>query len=528
LIRNNLIYGVIAVISILMVANILFTSYNNKIITENRSTQFNVQQIQDAYDQVGKSVIRSIDIGLRGFAIAKDSQFSAPLDNALIAKDSIYSRAETPLKALGYQSDFLEAFKDSLDAYAIYGWQMKKLLMEGKDEEFAAIFMEDKGAHLWWMYEQLEMDIRRFLTNVSRTANAGYDAAMFRNQILQIVLFIVCFPTLLYTAFYTVRNFKLFELLKKAEEDKNRILREQNEILEQKVKERTMEITEQNEKILSQTEALSIQNKQLYEAQKTIELQHREIQTMNTQLKTDVSIRTQELRQANKHLLEQNNQLEQFAFIAAHNLRAPLARILGLANLIKVSQSEDDRVLVMDKIVSSTHDLDHVVGDLNVILNIKKHTSNLADVDLEGVLERVKRTLEQEIQNTHAVVTSDFHEASKVYAVAPYVESILYNLISNAIKYRDPLRIPFIVIQTTIEQDDICLSVTDNGLGIDLSRFRQNLFALYKRFHLHVEGRGLGLYLVKTQIESMGGTIGVKSTPNEGTTFEVRFRHFLN
>jgi signal transduction histidine kinase len=249
---------------------------------------------------------------------------------------------------------------------------------------------------------------------------------------------------------------------------------------------------------------------------------------MNTQLKTDVSTRTQELREANKHLLEQNNQLEQFAFIAAHNLRAPLARILGLANIIKVSQSENDRELVMDKIVSSTHDLDHVVGDLNVILNIKKHTSNLADVDLASVLERVKRTLEREIQSTHAVVTSDFHETSRVYAVAPYVESILYNLISNSIKYRDPHRIPFIVLQTKAEDDEICLLVTDNGLGIDLAKFRQNLFALYKRFHLHVEGRGLGLYLVKTQIESMGGTIDVKSTPNEGTTFEVRFRRFLN
>ena len=111
--------------------------------------------------------------------------------------------------------------------------------------------------------------------------------------------------------------------------------------------------------------------------------------------------------------------------------------------------------------------------------------------------------------------------------IAPYVESILYNLISNAIKYRDPERSPHIAIKTTHENEFVCLAVMDNGLGIDLKKYKQNIFSLYKRFHLHVEGKGLGLYLVKTQIEALGGRVEVRSEPNEGTTFQIYFKRYL-
>jgi signal transduction histidine kinase len=111
-----------------------------------------------------------------------------------------------------------------------------------------------------------------------------------------------------------------------------------------------------------------------------------------------------------------------------------------------------------------------------------------------------------------------------VYAVLPYVESIINNLLTNAIKYRHPDRHPIIQISTTIDNEYVCLKVKDNGLGVDLSKYRNDIFNLYKRFHLHVDGKGLGLYLVKTQVTALGGKIDIESEPEKGTTFLVYFK----
>jgi signal transduction histidine kinase len=280
----------------------------------------------------------------------------------------------------------------------------------------------------------------------------------------------------------------------------------------------------QSEELSSHRDALTLQNQKLQEAQKIIEIQNQEIQSKNEQLELEVENRTLELQNANQELVQHNNQLEQFAFIAAHNLRAPLARILGLANLMQISTAPADKDQAMQKLISSTQDLDRVIKDLNTILDIKKHTSNLVKVNLPFALSRVLKTLEKECEETRAVVQSNFEEADSVYAVSPYVESILFNLISNAIKYRHPDRQPIIKVTTTLEKDYIRLMVSDNGLGIDLPRHGKSMFNLYKRFHLHMEGKGLGLYLVKAQIMALGGKIEVESAPDQGTTFLVYFR----
>src|SRR5690606_27435025 len=337
----------------------------------------------------------------------------------------------------------------------------------------------------------------------------------YNQQILiQLILLVICVPTLVFTAFYTGKAFRLADLVRNNEEEKNRLLSEQNALLEQKVEERTRElsarndeIVAQNEELLMHQETLSDQNKKLQEAQRVIREQSGKIQSLNDHLKVEVDHRTQELQQTNRQLIEHNNQLEQFAFIAAHNLRAPLTRVLGLANLIQMAPDEDNRRTALEKLIASTQDLDQVVKDLNAILNIKRHTSKLTEVDLNESLMRTRRILEKEIEETGTKIMNNFSEATKVYAVGPYVESILYNLISNAIKYRDPERQPIIAIKTTHENEFVCLAVMDNGLGIDLQKYKQSIFNLYKRFHLHVEGKGLGLYLVKTQIEALGGRI---------------------
>lgn len=533
-IAKNIVFLIVGIISILLVANVVLTYYNNRIIKQNQDIQSQVERIKLYYDQIGKSIIHSLDIGLRGYYIVRTESFVAPMNNALQVKDSLILNVEIPLEQLNYHDSTYAVFKDSLESYTRYTFMLRDLLVSNREEEFKQIFRSDKGAHLWWQYEQLERSIMDYINTVDQEAQMKYENALQRNQLIQIALLVICVPTLLFTAFYTSKAFRLSDLVRNAEEEKNRMLSEQNLLLEQKVAERTQEIvaqnqeiTAQNEELMANQETLSLQYRQLQEAQQTIKEQSEQIHSLNDHLKNEVDKQTQELQKTNQELIEQNNQLEQFAFIAAHNLRAPLTRVLGLANLIQMGPTEEDKAAALEKLITSTRDLDQVIKDLNAVLNIKRHTGNLTEVDLHESLLRTKRILEKEIEDTGARIINNFSEANKVYAIAPYVESILYNLISNAIKYRDPERTPFIAIKTTHEKEFVCLAIMDNGLGIDLKKYQQSVFSLYKRFHLHVEGKGLGLYLVKTQIEALGGRVEVRSEPNEGTTFHVYFKRYL-
>jgi signal transduction histidine kinase len=181
--------------------------------------------------------------------------------------------------------------------------------------------------------------------------------------------------------------------------------------------------------------------------------------------------------------------------------------------------------MIINRLVYTTEELDRVVRDINTILDIRKNnTQVLTRVELTEELKIIKANLEQEIAETQAVIREDFSAVNILYTAKPYLDSILLNLIHNAIKYRDPNRRPCIEVKSTVLDEYICLSVSDNGLGIDLDMHRRNMFNLYKRFHSHVEGKGMGLYLVKTQVAALGGKIDVESEVNAGTTFKVYLR----
>ena len=158
------------------------------------------------------------------------------------------------------------------------------------------------------------------------------------------------------------------------------------------------------------------------------------------------------------------------------------------------------------------------------MLELKKQNGVLTTVYLTSVLDKVKKILEKEGQESQAYISADLTQGNEVFAIQPYIESIFFNLISNAIKYRHPQRTPSITIKSSAENGYLRVSFTDNGLGIDMGKFKDSMFNLYKRFHMHVEGKGLGLYLVKTQIIALGGKIEVESTPEIGSTFNVYFK----
>lgn len=297
-------------------------------------------------------------------------------------------------------------------------------------------------------------------------------------------------------------------------ENQNRLLKEkQDELAAQ-----NEELVQNQEEISAQRDMLSRQNDELMQARTKIEEQNREILMKNENLEVEVQKRTAEL-------VEYNQQLEQFAFISAHNLRSPVARILGLGNLFDLADSLQEKHDVLKRVLETTRDLDGVVRDLNKILDIRRdNTGIISETDLTEEIEKVKQTLKSEIEATGAIIEYDFTNANLVRTITSYIDSILFNLISNSIKYRHPERRPEIRITSVYNNQTLLLTFTDNGLGMDLSLYGDKVFSLYNRFHSHVEGKGLGLYLVKTQLDAIGGRIHVESEPEKGTTFHISIR----
>jgi signal transduction histidine kinase len=269
---------------------------------------------------------------------------------------------------------------------------------------------------------------------------------------------------------------------------------------------------------------LAIQNRNLTDAQKIINAKNEKLRTYSENLENLVQQRTQVLTQANNQLIKNNNQLEQFAYILAHNIKAPIARLIGLGIIFKRNLPElsKDNQFIVGKIDESVHDLNQVVRDLNIILEIKSGIDAKREKFLlKDIIDKIKLRLESQIAESHAEININIGDDIEVYSVKTYIESIVYNLISNAIKYRAEERTPIILISFSSTKKYWTIHVKDNGLGIDLDKFKDKIYGLYKRFHSHVEGKGMGLYLVKVQAESLDGKVECESIVNEGSVFEV-------
>ncbi len=523
----------------LIILNVVITLNNNRIIEENRILQRQAEEIKVTVSQFAIVIIHNLDLGIRGYALFKDEKFLYPMRFALRDKDSLFLSVGNLLKQQGYPLEEFHQLQDSTNAYADLCVQMKILLDENRMEEFRQVSNQDKGYKLWLQYENITRKISRFEDDINSKALAKYHAALRSNYLVQMFLFLTCIPTLLFTAFHTHRKLSMQTRLRESEAEKASILSRQNETLERVVAERTREIksqnralqenqeeiTAQNEELKAQQEEISMQqdllknqNKKLSEAQQLILEQNKKIVARNDSLEEEIKDRT-------KELVEYNQQLQQFAFIAAHNLRAPAARILGLGKILNHASDQKEEKVIIEKLITSTAELDTVIKDLNVILEIKGNGSNyLIPVNLSEELKLVNSNLEKEILETNTRIMVNFEEAPVVVVVKAYMDSILFNMISNAIKYRDPEKTPLITLRSYPCDEYICLSVTDNGLGFNTEQHSQSIFMLYKRFHFHVEGKGLGLYLVKTQVQAMGGKIEVESQPNKGTTFRIYFK----
>ena len=219
---------------------------------------------------------------------------------------------------------------------------------------------------------------------------------------------------------------------------------------------------------------------------------------------------------------EQNKRLLNFSYIVSHNLRSHTSNIESIIALIESAESEEERNEMMLLLKSVSDSLDETMEHLNEVVNINTNVNlSIKPLNLNNYLDKAKEVLTEQIQSNDATFITNIPENATINYNSAYLESILYNLISNAIRYRHSVRKPIITIQLYKENEKDVIEISDNGMGIDLKRNADKIFGMYKTFSNNPDARGIGLFITKNQIDAMGGTIKVESTPDVGTSFKI-------
>ncbi len=242
---------------------------------------------------------------------------------------------------------------------------------------------------------------------------------------------------------------------------------------------------------------------------------------------SDEKNREKEKEQLIRELTQNNKDLKQFSYITSHNLRAPLSNLTGLLNLIEDIPIENLELKeILDGFSRSTFLLNETINDLVKVVIIKDNPSiQKEDVLIKDVFENVFHQLGFLISLHKPIIKVELEKASLLNINKAYLESILLNLLTNAIKYRAADRKLRISISSKQTHNAVTIIFRDNGIGIDMVRNRDKIFGLYQRFHNYSDSKGLGLYLVKSQVESMDGTITVDSIVDKGTVFTLTFKN---
>ncbi len=230
-----------------------------------------------------------------------------------------------------------------------------------------------------------------------------------------------------------------------------------------------------------------------------------------------------------KNLLEltqnQNKRLRNFTHIVSHNLRSHSSNLSGLINLLSIELPSFKENIYYSNFESASNNLMDVIQNLSEIANIQTDDlKKYVEIDIFYTVKKVISSIYGIAHSAGVDIRFDSQNSLTVIGDHAYLDSVVLNLLTNAIKYKSDKRDSFVEIKITQERDFVCLKVIDNGLGIDLDRQGGKIFGMYKTFHKHPDARGVGLFLTKNQVEAMGGKIEVESKVDEGTIFKLFLR----
>lgn len=237
---------------------------------------------------------------------------------------------------------------------------------------------------------------------------------------------------------------------------------------------------------------------------------------------TDKKEAEKELKNSFNLVTEQNKRLLNFSYIVSHNLRSHTSNIESIMSLLEMSDSEQEKIELLQHLKSVSNSLNETMFHLNDVINIRNNIDLVSEsLNLNKYVDAVKNVLSAQIIAKKATILTEIPSDLMVNYNPAYLESILYNIISNSIRYSHPDRLPIIRIKWLIEDEMNILQISDNGIGIDLVKNADKIFGMYKTFSNNSDSKGIGLFITKNQIDAMGGNITVESEPNIGTTFKI-------
>ncbi len=247
-----------------------------------------------------------------------------------------------------------------------------------------------------------------------------------------------------------------------------------------------------------------------------------------TKITRDLSERkkNEELMRKNKELLKINTDLDNFIYTASHDLKAPISNLEGLVTLLKddLGESTTQHQEILDRVDHSIGRLRKVISDLTEITKVEQDSTVVEEINLPELYEDIAESLGEVMNVSGVTLKAEFDEHKMLKYSRKNLRSVLYNLITNAIKYASPDKKPEVIVKTELVQPhELLLTVSDNGLGIEQSQ-QPKIFSMFKRMHQHVEGSGVGLYIVKRILENSGDRIEVESEVGKGSTFKVYFK----
>jgi PAS domain S-box-containing protein len=246
--------------------------------------------------------------------------------------------------------------------------------------------------------------------------------------------------------------------------------------------------------------------------------------TAQKEFEQDLNDNIHELQELSGNLVNKNRQLQDFAYIVSHNLRSPMSNLVALMNLYDKEVDQDQKNFLVKKIGEVTRSFSQTIDELTEVVKIRNDKEiEFQNNKFEEVVGHIKTMLDPQIRNSNTTITYDFSNCETIRYPKVYLESILQNLITNAIKYRSNSRSLNVRLHTEIVDGSILLSCKDNGLGLDLKKYGDKIFGMNKTFHPNADSRGMGLFITKNQVESLGGSITVESEPDKGAEFTILF-----
>jgi signal transduction histidine kinase len=387
-------------------------------------------------------------------------------------------------KSQDYKNAYMVAMQLDTHKDSIYGLEQTSLT-KTVENRFEMINKEKELANL---ATQNELQIK--VNSKQRNFNIAIGAAL----ILAVIFLITA------TYLYQKKEVARMKLEKKSEE----VIQQYEELKSQQEK-----IREQKDQIEQQSEILAHHNKELIKAQEFIALQNEQLHLYTEKLEELIQERTK--------------QISEFSYIAAHNMRAPVARLKGLAYVFNMSPNDVEQNRLITRMSAETaEEIDLVIKEMLDILEINNNSTQVNElISLSNIMEKCLQHFHASIVRSNAVISYDFEAIEQIKSSMLFITNIFNQLIENAIKFTPPERTPEISIKSSIAGEFVKIAFKDNAAGIDVKQFSTDLFRAYKRFNTATPGRGLGLYIVKTQLDVLGGKVELESEVGVGSTFTV-------